>query len=148
RIHALEQSLLIALPAKFPRSLVDCRAWVRHSRGAGPASGRIVRALPSRLEKRKARVAVRRAIAVGVFAVLGLLSLQAVAYWKFGTFNGAPLRYNVQYTPERLARIDGKILHAANLPHNLHAYVLRPSFQAVSRFPFLLFDLKPSHFPE
>jgi hypothetical protein len=84
---------------------------------------------------------------VGALAIIGFSSLQIVAYLKFGTTEGAPLRYHVQYTPERLAKIQGKNFHLANLHHNIDAYLLWPAFQAGRRFPFFIFDLTKRDYP-
>src|SRR5688572_15710864 len=55
----------------------------------------------------RARAQWRASFSIGVLTVCGLLSLPALAYLKFGTFDVAPVRYHVQYTPDRVARIDG-----------------------------------------
>jgi hypothetical protein len=89
----------------------------------------------------------RRPIMVGALAMAGFFTLQAVAYLKFGTTDGAPLRYHVQYTPQRLAKIEGKNFHLANLHHNVDAYLLWPAFQVGRRFPFFIFDLKQREYP-
>ena len=80
--------------------------------------------------------ALRRHVAVGALAALAILSFNGLSYLKFGTFDGSPLRYAVQYTPERLAHFEGKNFHAANFPHNLDAYLLRPDFRLDPKFPY------------
>ncbi|HVU35122.1 MAG TPA: tetratricopeptide repeat protein [Opitutaceae bacterium] len=62
--------------------------------------------------------------AVGIIgaAVLALASFNALSYLKFGTFEGCPLRMNIQYTPERLAQFGGREFHAGNLAYGLSAY--------------------------
>lgn len=78
----------------------------------------------------------RRDLAVLVLAGLAVLSFNGLSYLKFGTFDGSPLRYSVQYTPERLARFDGKNFHVVNLPHNFDVYFVRPDFRFEAHFPF------------
>ena len=80
--------------------------------------------------------AARRELAVLVLAGLGVLSFNGLSYLKFGTFDGSPLRYSVQYTPERLARFDGKNFHLVNVPHNFDVYFVRPDFRLEPKFPY------------
>ena len=96
-------------------------------------------ALVQLVAQRSTRSGWRTPLTVGVLAVAGLMSLQGVAYLKFGTFDGAPLQYHVQYTPERIAQFDGKKFHLANLPTNLAAYVSSPGFIVSPRFPYFRF---------
>jgi hypothetical protein len=99
------------------------------------------------------RDAWRQPMLVGALAAVAFSSLFAVAYLKFGTLEGAPLRYHVQYDAARLAKIEGKNFHLANVRHNLDAYFLAPTFEAGLRLPFLIFDIqkleqKKHEFPE
>ena len=80
---------------------------------------------------------LRRHLAVGVLSLLGVLSYNAVSYLKFGTIEGCPLRYNVQYTPERLAALDGRNFHLSNLRFNFDAYVRLPSLSVRRGFPYV-----------
>jgi hypothetical protein len=80
--------------------------------------------------------AIRLPLAVGVLATLAILSFNGLSYLKFGTFDGSPLRYAVQYTPERLARFDGKNFHLVNVPHNFDVYFVRPDFRWEPKFPY------------
>jgi hypothetical protein len=96
----------------------------------------------------RAKSSWRAPLLAGAMTALGLLSLQGVAYLKFGTTNGAPLHYHVHYTPERLARIAGRNFHLSNLRHNLDAYLLWPAFDAGRKFPLFAFDLTKREFPE
>ncbi len=57
-------------------------------------------------------------LVTGALAVLGVLSFNALSYLKFKNFEGAPLRYHVQYHPERLANIAGKNFHVSNFRFN------------------------------
>lgn len=82
----------------------------------------------------------RRALAVGIGSVLGVLSFNGVAYAKFGTFDGCPLKYHVQYTPQRLAAIDGRNFHLSNVRFNFDSYVWRSNVKLSRHFPFLTLD--------
>ncbi|MSU22439.1 MAG: hypothetical protein EXS32_01295 [Opitutus sp.] len=86
--------------------------------------------------------AVARHLAIGVLSVVGLATFSGLSYLKFGTFDGSPLRYSVQYSPERLARFEGRNFHLANLRHNLDTYVFRPTFRLEPRFPYYYFSAK------
>ena len=79
---------------------------------------------------------IRRPLVVGLLATLAILSFNGLSYLKFGTFDGSPLRYAVQYTPERLARFDGKNFHLVNVPHNFDVYFVRPDFRWEPKFPY------------
>lgn len=80
---------------------------------------------------------VRRHLVVGVCAALGILSFNGLSYLKFHTIEGCPLRYNVQYSAARLARIGGKQFHLSNVRFGLDAYVLHPSLHFTKHFPFV-----------
>lgn len=77
-----------------------------------------------------------RPVTIGLLSVLGVLSFNALSYLKFKSFDGAPLKYHVQYTPQRLAAIDGKNFHLANLPFNFAGYVWWPGFGFRPNFPY------------
>lgn len=79
----------------------------------------------------------RRHLGIALLSGLGVLSFNAVSYLKFGTFEGCPLRYNVQYTPEQLAVLGHRNFHAGNLRFNADAYLLQPSFSLSPRFPYV-----------
>jgi len=98
---------------------------------------------------RDARHQVARHLLVGVFAAVGIVSFNGVSYLKFHTIEGCPLRYNVQYSGSRLARIEGKQFHLSNLRFGLHAYVLHPSLRFTRHFPFVeSAGATPSEYPE
>ncbi|HUR56747.1 MAG TPA: hypothetical protein VM029_03500 [Opitutaceae bacterium] len=82
----------------------------------------------------------RRHGMVAVFAALAVLSFNGMSYLKFGTFDGSPLRYSVQYTPERVAKFEGKNFHLTNLHRNLDTYVLQPDFSLRPVFPFFFIE--------
>lgn len=77
------------------------------------------------------------ALGLGGLVLLALLSFNALSYLKFRTFDGSPLRYSVQYTPERVARFEGKNFHLANLRHNLDGYLFFPDLRLERKFPFI-----------
>jgi hypothetical protein len=86
----------------------------------------------------------RRHSAIGALAALGILSFNGLSYLKFGTFDGSPFRYAVQYTPDRIAKFEGKNFHLTNLHRNLDTYVLQPDFTLRPTFPF--FFIETIHF--
>ncbi|MBL9199522.1 MAG: hypothetical protein JNL39_03405 [Opitutaceae bacterium] len=77
-----------------------------------------------------------RLAGIGTFAALGFLSFNAVSYLKFESFEGAPLRYHVQYDAARLAAMKGSNFHLENLRHNFDGYLWRPDFQFRPTFPY------------
>jgi hypothetical protein len=78
-----------------------------------------------------------RFAAIGLLTVIGVLSFNSLSYLKFRSFDGAPLRYHVQYGPERLANIEGRNFHAANVPYGLAGYLWRPNAELRPTFPYL-----------
>jgi hypothetical protein len=89
------------------------------------------------IQRRRDRTSpLRRQGAIAVLCGVGVLSFSGVSYLKFRTFEGCPLRYNVQYDAARLARIDGKQFHLANLGINLEHYLFGPNFRLEPRFPY------------
>ena len=84
-----------------------------------------------------AAATLRRHIGIGATSVAGVLSFNAVSYLKFGTFEGCPLRYNVHYTAEKLAVVEGRNFHLSNLRFNSDAYLLRPSLSLSRHFPYI-----------
>jgi hypothetical protein len=87
---------------------------------------------------------------VGIVAGLGVLSFNAVGYLKFGVFDGCPLRYHVQYTPERLAAIGGHNFHLSNLRFNADSYLWRSNVTLNRHFPYLYLDYlnRTKEYPE
>jgi hypothetical protein len=73
---------------------------------------------------------------VAVLAGIGVLSFNGLSYLKFRSFEGAPLRYHVQYNPGRLARIESRNFHASNFRFNFDGYVWRPDFVFRPTFPY------------
>ena len=89
-----------------------------------------------------------RHIGIGLLSVLGVLSFNGQSYLKFKSFDGAPLKYHVQYNAARLARIDGKNFHPGNLHRNLDAYLLRPLWIFKPTFPYVFAgDPAPRPYP-
>jgi len=83
------------------------------------------------------RGTIGRHLLIGIGSILGVLSFNGLSYLKFHTIEGCPLRYNVQYNANRLARIDGKQFHTSNLKFGLDSYVLQPSVKFTSDFPYI-----------
>ena len=81
-----------------------------------------------------------RSVGLGVLCLVGAFTFNLQAYLKFGTFNGAPLELNRLYTPERLARIEGKNMHVANVPFNFDTYLVHPNLRVEPRFPWLFWE--------
>ncbi len=90
----------------------------------------------------------RRHLAIAGLCAAGVLSLNGLAYLKFGLFDAAPLRISRPYAnSDRLARIDGKSFHLVNLPFNFYTYLVRPNFRLEHGFPWIyLGSPKPGHF--
>ena len=89
-----------------------------------------------------------RPVAIGLLSVLGVLSFNGLSYLKFKTFDGAPLKYHVQYHPARLAAIGGKNFHASNFRYNFDGYVWRPNFLFRPTFPyFFIVGRNPNDYP-
>jgi hypothetical protein len=88
---------------------------------------------------------VRRHGTIAILCLVGFVSLNALAWLKFRTFDAAPLRISRPYAePGRLERIDGKSFHLVNIPFNFDTYVVRPNFRVEAGFPWVyLGSLKP-----
>jgi hypothetical protein len=80
--------------------------------------------------------AIRRPIIVAFVAAAGVLSFNGVSYLKFKSFEGAPLKYHVQYHQGRLDAIQGRNFHLSNLPFGAETYLWRPSFIIRPTFPY------------
>ena len=90
-----------------------------------------------------------RPICIGLLSIFGVLSFNALSYLKFQSFDGAPLKYHVQYTPERLTHIEGKNFHPSNFSYNFDSYVWQPNFIFLPRFPFFyMTGRNPNDYPE
>jgi hypothetical protein len=93
----------------------------------------------------------RRHLGVAALAVGGVLSFNGLSYLKFGSFDGAPLRYSVLYSsdPARLAHLGGSNFHLGNLAYNFRTYAWQPSVSLHRSFPyFKLESLPPDQFPK
>ena len=82
------------------------------------------------------KVAARFACIAGLSAV-GLFSFNLVSYLKFGTIEGCPLRYNVQYSAAQLAVLGHRNFHVSNLRFNTDTYLRRPIFELRDEFPYI-----------
>jgi hypothetical protein len=85
-----------------------------------------------------------RQIGIGVLCGAGVFSFNVLSFLKFGTFEGCPLRYNIQYDAARLARIDGKQFHLVNLPLAIDSYFVRANFRFEPGFPYFLMGSRDS----
>ena len=90
---------------------------------------------------REERAGSRRAFArhglIASLTAAGLFSFNLVSYVKFGTFEGCPLRFNVQYSTGQLAALGHRNFHLGNLRFNTDAYLRRPIFGLRGEFPYL-----------
>ncbi len=125
---------VLALHARPPAGLfalvfLTCCAWV-------PVAAALRERRPPPL---------RRPLQIAVWAGLGVVSFNALSYAKFRTIEGCPLRLNVQYDAQRLAKIDGKEFHLSNLHYGLDTYFFNPSLFVQPHFPWLY--LPPSTLP-
>jgi hypothetical protein len=84
-----------------------------------------------------ARQAAARSGVIAGLAGAGLASFNLVSYLKFGTIEGCPLRYNVQYTTEQLAVLGHRNFHLSNLRFNTDTYLRRPIFSISAEFPYV-----------
>ncbi len=88
---------------------------------------------------------LRRPFAIAALTIAAVLSFNALSYLKFESFEGAPLRYHVQYDAARLATIGGKNFHLENFRHNFDAYVWRPDFVFRPTFPYAYAAIRGEH---
>ncbi|MBI5689429.1 MAG: hypothetical protein HZC55_04975 [Verrucomicrobia bacterium] len=94
---------------------------------------------------------LRRAFVIGCACFAGAVSLNGLAYLKFGVFDPAPLYLSRPYAnPARLAAIDGRSMHTANLPFNFYTYLVRPNVRLEPRFPWIYLGARTPgyHFPK
>jgi hypothetical protein len=100
---------------------------------------------------RRERAPMRRAgrsLILVALVVVGVGSFSGVSYLKFGTFDGSPFRYSVQYTAERRAAFDNRNFHFVNLPRNLATYGWEPNFHFERGFPWIYFGRRqPTPWP-
>ena len=100
------------------------------------------------LQRRSDRADVaRRQLAIVALCGCGVFSFNLVSYLKFKTFEGCPLRYNVQYDAARLARIDGRQFHLVNLPIAIDWYLVRPNFRLEGGFPYFFIGSNRPGYP-
>jgi len=80
----------------------------------------------------------RQHFAIGLLCIAGQLTLNGLAYLKFGTFDPAPLRISRPYQqPGRLDHIEGKSFHPANLPCNFYTYIVYLNLRLDPKFPWI-----------
>lgn len=80
--------------------------------------------------------AIRQPCLIGFLAAVCVLSFNGLSYLKFKSFEGAPLKYHIQYQDGRLAAIDGRNFHLVNFRFNFDTYMWRPDFTLGRKFPF------------
>ena len=99
------------------------------------------------LRRQRSRTPLLRPIGVGVLCAIGVFTFNGLSYLKFKSFEGAPLRYSRPYDTERLAKINGRSFHAANLPSGFYTYLLRPNLRVEPTFPWIYHGAAtPPHF--
>ncbi|MBL9189283.1 MAG: hypothetical protein JNK23_17505 [Opitutaceae bacterium] len=86
---------------------------------------------------------LRRAALIGSCCAVAQLSLNGVAWLKFRTFDPAPLKISRPYAnPERLAAIEGRSFHAANIPYGAYTYLVRPNLRLERGFPWIYLEAR------
>jgi len=89
---------------------------------------------------RSASARLPAAILLGA-AVLGAGSQMTINFLKFGNpWDPMPLRFALQYTPERRASIDDSILHIGNLPFIAREYLSPANIAFRPSFPWIMLD--------
>jgi hypothetical protein len=138
-LHARPPAGLFALTAVACSVLSNGAQSVFAMRRETPVSGGHLLPRPFRVH-----------VAILGLTVAAVLSLNATAYLKFGTFDPQPLEYHVLYrNNDRLARVAGKKFHLSNLGFNLDAYVVRPTAVLAPSFPYLYArHLDPAEYPD
>jgi len=91
----------------------------------------------NRLKKQTDRRVIQF-ILIGTLSICGVLSISLLNYFKFRSFESLPLRYHISYTPDRLARTEGRLFSLDNIPFNFSGYMLPPNIQFHLEFPFLV----------
>lgn len=89
-----------------------------------------------------------RHLGIATAALIGILSFNGLSYAKFGTFDGAPLQFHVQYDAKRLARFNGTNFHWSNVAHNAQRYLVSPAIYFDRHFPWISFGVQRHLFPE
>jgi hypothetical protein len=116
-VHARPPAGLFALGLLGLAAAVICvRRWRGPRRGSGAA--------------------LRTPALVGLLSVAGVLSFSALSYLKFRSFEGAPLKYHVQYHPARLANLAGGNFHLGNVPFGFGSYLWHPNLTVRPIFPY------------
>ena len=126
----------------FSLTLLGCVAVARAFRKTHPSSARGA-AISTGKD-------LLRYASIGLACAAGTLTLNVLAYAKFGVFDPAPLRISRPYAnPERINAIDGKSMHAANIPYGFYTYVIRPNLRFESGFPWIYLgsNTPGHHFP-
>lgn len=117
-----------------------CAAHCRPTSGLFALSFLAACALITMLCSRQSlKQAAKSNLAVALLSTIGFLSFNGISYLKFHTFDGMPLRYNIQFldNPGRLSRINGEELHAGNIRSNADAYVGTFTGVFTRHFPYI-----------
>ena len=83
-------------------------------------------------------VSYKKLIVIITLCGIGVGTFNLVSYFKFHEFSGFPLRYNVQYTPERLANFGGKEFQLGNLAYDFYQYFSGATFSLSKHFPYYI----------
>jgi hypothetical protein len=66
-------------------------------------------------------------------------SLNLYSYIKFKDFTVLPLKYHVQYTPDRLSRFGSKLFNINNMRYNFTTYFINNKLYIKNKFPFIYY---------
>ena len=117
-----------------------CAAHCRPTSGLFALSFLAACALITILSSRQSlKRAAKSNLPVALLSAIGFLTFNGISYLKFHTFDGMPLRYNVQFleNPSRLVRINGEELHAGNILPNADAYFGTFTGVFTRHFPYI-----------
>lgn len=87
-----------------------------------------------------------------VFVIVGVAAVSVAAhlgisYLKFGEFSSVPYRLHEQYSPERLARADGRLASLSNVRMNVFNYFSPTQIRLEKEFPYV-YTKQPRIFKE
>jgi len=66
-----------------------------------------------------------------------IISLNILSYAKFEDFKILPLKYHLQYSPERLSHFENKLFNVNNIKFNFTTYFLKNKLNITCKFPFI-----------
>jgi hypothetical protein len=83
--------------------------------------------------------------AVPVLCLLGVLSVNGVAYLKFGTFDSVPIQISRPYLGnDRFERVEHKKFHLVNVPWGFDCYFVSGNLKFEKRFPYVVMAYRHS----